>query len=298
MGDSYVVKGAKLKCSCGDQECSLQLMNHDSKIKGKEQANIMDFAPMMNVLPFGMCSSMLNPALIAAKAASNGAVQKVPCIPVIPAPWLGGKMNKLVKGAPALLKSSTLMCAYMGQIKIQDDGMGGHDQVEAKGAKVASEKQESKSEGLKEENKSEDERDAEKTNNPSLKPEHAKIVKERIQNMNDNMTEGEKARTTYSASLVELKDGTQEMWVSGAGKKGYVPPRIRGNDKVIANKVEDADSINRFNDAEQTIMRETDVREAKILAMGATRDMCEACQNAAKSRKILDKVVTPLKKIN
>jgi hypothetical protein len=94
-----------------------------------------------------------------------------------------------------------------------------------------------------------------------------------------------------------LKDGTQEMWVSAAGKKGYVPPRIRGNDKVIINKVEDANDINRFNDAEQTMMREADAQKAEILALGATRDMCDACQNAAKSRGILNKVVTPLKKL-
>lgn len=133
-------------------------------------------------------------------------------------------------------------------------------------------------------------------NESSLNPEHAQIVQNRIQDMINNMNEGEKTRTTYGSSLVKLKDGTQEMWVSAAGKKGYVPPRIRGNDKVIINKVEDANDINRFNDAEQTMMREADAQKAEILALGATRDMCNACRNAAKSRGILKKVVTPLKK--
>jgi hypothetical protein len=73
---------------------------------------------------------------------------------------------------------------------------------------------------------------------------------------------------------------------------------VRGNDKVIINKVDEGNSINRFNDAEQTIMREADVQNAKILAMGATRDMCKACQEAAKSRGILNRVVTPLKKLD
>jgi len=134
-------------------------------------------------------------------------------------------------------------------------------------------------------------------NESSVNPEHAQIVQNRIQDMINNMNEGEKNRTTYGSSLVKLKDGTQEMWVSAAGKKGYVPPRIRGNDKVIINKVEDANDINRFNDAEQTMMREADAQKAEILALGATRDMCDACQNAAKSRGILNKVVTPLKKL-
>lgn len=74
--------------------------------------------------------------------------------------------------------------------------------------------------------------------------------------MLDNMTEGEKSRTTYGSALVKLEDGTTEMWVSSAGKKGYVPPRIRGKDRVIKNKVFEANSTNRFNDAEQTMMRE------------------------------------------
>jgi len=116
--------------------------------------------------------------------------------------------------------------------------------------------------------------------------------------MKENMIEAEKARTTYCTSLVKLLNGDQEMWVSAAGRRGYVPPRIRGNDKVIINKVDEGNSINRFNDAEQTIMREADVQNAKILAMGATRDMCKACQEAAKSRGILNRVVTPLKKLD
>jgi hypothetical protein len=114
--------------------------------------------------------------------------------------------------------------------------------------------------------------------------------------MQENMTEFEKGRTTYGAATVTLKDGTKEVWVSAAGKKGYVPPRIRGNDKVITNKVENATNENRFNDAEQTIMREADKQGAKITAIGATSDMCHACQEAAKSRGLIDKVVTPLKK--
>lgn len=43
-------------------------------------------------------------------------------------------------------------------------------------------------------------------------------------------------------------------------------------------------------------MREADKQDAKITAIGATRDMCHACQEAAKARVLIDKVVTPLKK--
>lgn len=43
-------------------------------------------------------------------------------------------------------------------------------------------------------------------------------------------------------------------------------------------------------------MREADKQDAKITAIGATRDMCHACQETAKARALIDKVVTPLKK--
>ncbi|AYN04390.1 hypothetical protein [Flavobacterium sp. 140616W15] len=93
-----------------------------------------------------------------------------------------------------------------------------------------------------------------------------------------------------------MKNGKKEIWVSSAGKKGYVPPRIRkatGTEKVIKNKSISGDSINRLNDAEQTILREANARGATIEEIGATRDMCKACQNAFSNQ--LNTVVTPLK---
>ena len=124
-----------------------------------------------------------------------------------------------------------------------------------------------------------------------------KVINERINNMLENMTEEEKKRTTYGAALVKLENDSVEMWVSSAGKKGYVPPRIRGNDRVIKNKALDADSINRHNDAEQIIMREANEIGAEVISIGATRDMCSACQEVARDNGIIDRVATPLKKI-
>ena len=45
------------------------------------------------------------------------------------------------------------------------------------------------------------------------------MVKDKVNEMYKNMTEGEKSRTTYACASVKLKDGTKEMWVSSAGKK-------------------------------------------------------------------------------
>jgi len=123
MGDSYIVAGAKVKCSFGEQSVSLQLpLDHKIFINEKAQANITDFKPMLNIPPFGMCSSMANPTVAAATAANYGRLQKMPCIPVLTMPWIGGKADLLLGDQPALLKSACLNCQWAGQIKFEDDG--------------------------------------------------------------------------------------------------------------------------------------------------------------------------------
>jgi hypothetical protein len=120
---SYVVAGATLKCNQGDRESKLKLpVHHRVYIKGIPQANSNDFKPNVNVLPFGMCKSMANPAVAAATAANHGKLKKMPCTPVLTMPWINGKEDKLVDGAPALLNKSTHMCLYCGRITIEADG--------------------------------------------------------------------------------------------------------------------------------------------------------------------------------
>ncbi len=124
----------------------------------------------------------------------------------------------------------------------------------------------------------------------------APTIYSRINKMKKAMTSDEKSRTTFSVARVKLKNGKKEIWVSSAGKKGYVPPRIRkaaGTEKVIKNKSALGDSTNRLNDAEQTILREANSQGATVEQIGATRDMCQACQNAFSGQ--LNSVVTPLK---
>jgi len=120
-------------------------------------------------------------------------------------------------------------------------------------------------------------------------------VTKRIDDIQTRMTDGEKAKTTYGVAEVKLKDGTRETWEASAGKEGYVRPDIRGNDIVIQNKVSDATPLNRYNDVEQTLIREANSRNAEILSMGATRPVCPACQTVIISNDLTDRVVTPFK---
>jgi hypothetical protein len=119
----YVCDGAKLKCSMGDKESTLKILDIDKVyIQGKPMATIMDFKPMVNIQPFGKCKSMSNPTVAAATAANKGRLKPMPCVPNTVAPWTGGKNDVTVNKKPTLLESSKLMCAWAGNITITDPG--------------------------------------------------------------------------------------------------------------------------------------------------------------------------------
>ena len=84
--------------------------------------NILDHVPMMNVMPFGMCTSLANPTVAAATAAALGVLTPMPCIPNTPAPWVPGVPNVLVCNAPALDNTCQLMCMWGGVITFTNPG--------------------------------------------------------------------------------------------------------------------------------------------------------------------------------
>jgi len=67
---------------------------------------------------------MANPAVAAATAANYGRLQKMPCVPITPFPWLNGKMNLIINGSPALLSTSKCACSWsVGRlIEVADPG--------------------------------------------------------------------------------------------------------------------------------------------------------------------------------
>lgn len=87
-------------------------------------ANIMDNKPMMNILPFAMCTSMGNPTVQSATAAAMGVLTPMPCIPNTTAPWVPGSPTVLIAGMPALNSSSKLICSFGGVIQITNPGQG------------------------------------------------------------------------------------------------------------------------------------------------------------------------------
>lgn len=114
--------GAVMQCSFGAAPSTLVVLPVNAVLTGTPAATIMDNVPIVNVPPFGMCSSMSNPVVAAATAAALGALTPMPCVPVTTAPWVPGSPTMLVGNMPTLNESSKLMCAWGGVIQITAPG--------------------------------------------------------------------------------------------------------------------------------------------------------------------------------
>ena len=120
MGSPHVCSCATLQCSFGVAPAPLMVLPQNrTLIGGMPAANLMDHIPLVNVLPFGLCTSLANPTVAAATAAALGVLVPMPCIPVTATPWIpGGAPTVLLGPMPALDANSTLMCTWAGVIKI------------------------------------------------------------------------------------------------------------------------------------------------------------------------------------
>lgn len=118
-----VVAGAVLQCTMGVAPSSLVVIPKSRVMAGgPPAANIMDNLPLVNIPPFGMCTSPSNPTVAAATAAALGVLTPMPCIPNTPAPWAPGCPTVQIGGFPALNNSSKAMCAFGGSISVAVPG--------------------------------------------------------------------------------------------------------------------------------------------------------------------------------
>ena len=114
-----VCNGAILRCSFGAAPSTFVVLPINRVLTSNQPAaNIMDHIPMVNVMPFGVCTSMANPMVAAATAAAMGVLTPMPCIPNTPAPWVPGAPTVLLANQPALNDTSKLMCIWGGVIQI------------------------------------------------------------------------------------------------------------------------------------------------------------------------------------
>ena len=110
-------------CSFGMAPSTLVVLPINRVITSNQPAaTIMDYIPMVNIMPFGMCMSPANPMVAAATAAALGVLTPMPCIPNTPAPWVPGAPTVLLGNQPTLDNVSQLMCVWGGVITFSYPG--------------------------------------------------------------------------------------------------------------------------------------------------------------------------------
>lgn len=122
----FVCSNAICQCSFGMAPSPFTVIDPmRPKIMGQPIANIMDYKPMVNIKPFGMCQSMANPTVASATAAAFGVLTPMPCMPVIAAPWAPGAPILKIANFPALLNNCKCMCNWGGVISVNFAGYAG-----------------------------------------------------------------------------------------------------------------------------------------------------------------------------
>lgn len=118
-----VCMGAMMMCSFGMAPSSLVVLPVNRVMSSNmPAANIMDHVPMLNIMPFGMCTSPSNPMVAAATAAALGVLTPMPCIPMTMSPWAPGAPNVTIANMPALDNTSKCMCNWGGVVSITYPG--------------------------------------------------------------------------------------------------------------------------------------------------------------------------------
>ena len=109
MGEEYLVRGATLRCTMGTATSKLNLpVCHGVYCTGKPMMHMMDYIPMVNIMPFGSCVVL----------------QGAPCVPVT-VPWMIPNMTFHLTGhIPAITTKSFCVCLLGGMISPQDSGQG------------------------------------------------------------------------------------------------------------------------------------------------------------------------------
>lgn len=113
-----VIQGSLLKCSFGNMPTPLMVLP-DKKVNAMMPVAVRtDHVPLLNILPFGMCSNPANPMVIAATAAALGVLTPMPCIPCTLQDWIKPCEKVKVRGTEAITMDSRLQCVYGGNIQV------------------------------------------------------------------------------------------------------------------------------------------------------------------------------------
>jgi hypothetical protein len=123
---NQVCTGAVMTCTFGAAPSVFNATPRPVQTSMMTAGVITDNIPIANVPPFGVCMSLANPSVAAATAAALGVLTPMPCMPVLPAPWVPGAPTVLITNIPALDDTCKLMCAWAGVIAITFAGQVTH----------------------------------------------------------------------------------------------------------------------------------------------------------------------------
>jgi hypothetical protein len=120
---NQVSMGALMTCTFGAAPSALVVLPKNKVLcEGPPAANIMDHLPLMNIMPFGVCSSPANPVVAAATAAALGVLTPMPCIPATSAPWVPGAPTVRLANMPSLDNVSKCLCNWGGVVAFSSAG--------------------------------------------------------------------------------------------------------------------------------------------------------------------------------
>lgn len=118
----HTVTTATMKCTMGAAPSSFIATPKMIKSGFQDAGNIMDHKPLVNIPPFGVCSSLGFPATASATSAAMGVLTPMPCVPNTPAPWTPGSPTVMSAFAPSLNDTSCLNCVWGGVITFVQPG--------------------------------------------------------------------------------------------------------------------------------------------------------------------------------
>jgi hypothetical protein len=118
-----VVDGAVLTCSFGTAPSRLTVLPTNRAICASQPAaTILDHAPLVNIMSFGMCTSLANPQVAAATSAALGVLTPQPCVPATASPWAPGAATAQIAYQMALDDASVCLCNWLGVVTISSAG--------------------------------------------------------------------------------------------------------------------------------------------------------------------------------
>ena len=118
-----IATGGSCMCTFGTAPGTLTSTNNTTVlVEGKPAMVMTDSAAMVNITPFGLCKSPLNPSTAALTAAAFGVLTPGPCIPTPAGIWIPTKPNVICMTSPVLVNNSFLPCAFGGIIKVNIPG--------------------------------------------------------------------------------------------------------------------------------------------------------------------------------